>query len=1543
MAVRGLQEPRDSAHNDLRIVQSVSQTLPMLKEATPSAIQAWLRIVRNNLANGIRSNLKGFIDNSMRALTDRHFAKKYAAENRAYQPDSWWQFPIGVLEAEMPALFATAETIDPWERVQRDCEALRLEINPHDQNREFQYYQSIRASLAVCGFLLSEDRDDDDTMNLSDVRVIDPERRKALQVIMISNLRKGTCPQQPHLVVLLHSLIAESYKGKGTFAQFWAHVESALTQCHTYWIHTRRIERALRGSIVTSKGSLGDISKEKSSRDESSKLTNKKPRLDARDKTVCEGCGRSHQGNRLTCHAGPSGRYPHPDFNTQGRWSDSAVGKAYSALSESCILNDKKLSPDKSHLVMHRPARPFKKPKAIVSVMSANPTATPSIQMCFWRDGEDSMLFPVLLDSGAGQANYIRQDVVDQLTAGGLIVGRFPEENRACSCFLECKSFSEVILARCKVLAADKEFKLNVVRFVVADTLSHPVIVGLPTLLAFNLLAAIPTSVKDSSSYEDSVTQHTDTVSVSTLSCLIQESVDRLVGFGEGSGQGNSSDQWVSSVSGRDPDLIRHCSSFLTPEEDAQGFDTADDNIMDVTLRQGINFDPAAVVNEHLVHIEGEASLQLALRELVNEYADCFRSTVSREPAKVPPMPIEVDEAKWQSLRVNKFHARQQSPDRNREISRQVEILLDLNVIRPSNASCYSQVHMTPKTDGSWRFCVDYRALNECSTSLGGQIPVIEDMLRDIGVKRPCYFAVMDLTSGFHQAPIEERCMKYTAFITYQGVYEWTRVGMGLKGSPSYFQRIMAQHVLKGLLHQGFEIYQDDCLIYANSPDELVANLRVLLSRFREIGITANPKKCKLGLSQIEFVGRVISETGIAHVPSRLSQVLETPLPSTVTELRSFLGLANYFRDHVKNFTFYDHDLRAMIGQKPKKAILHWTDRLVEQFNEFKRVINLCPKLYFVNSTLPVVLCTDASDYGIGAYLHQLDGDEELPIAFMSRALSAVEQRWSTIEKEAFAIVAALRKFRYVIRDVRFLLRTDHKNLVYLNEPLSSKVMRWKLEVQEFDFNVEHIAGHANVVADAFSRFVPREGSQTHEIAGLYSWLDSVQLHTAPEFQGPNRSSFDIPADKEALIKEYHNSSVGHFGTNYTVKVLQDNGHTWDSMHAHVTKFIRQCLCCQKMRVLKQVASTTPYTSHGTAPGERLCMDTLNIKSHKTEGDKYVLVIIDCFTRWVELFPLETLSASEAASKLLQHFGRFGQPFQIQTDNGSQFANAILKELTTHLGVQHVKITPYSHEENGMVERANKEVLRHLRAYCFDNSINESWPAALPYVQRILNMKRSEITGAAPAEMLLGVQARLQRGIFPPTSLKSSRVSISGWMKQQLDIQDAVIRRAQILQAQNEHQFRGLSRSLNQCVFKLDEYVLVDFETQDKLALHRRGPMKIVHGANDTFKVLDLITEQIYSVHVSRLHKFDYDPRYVDPEELALKEKKEFIIEEILDHSAENPKDKYSFYFLIRWKGYSEDYDSWEPYSGLKHTVQLEAYIKKHRIPGFIKRKTVST
>lgn len=333
------------------------------------------------------------------------------------------------------------------------------------------------------------------------------------------------------------------------------------------------------------------------------------------------------------------------------------------------------------------------------------------------------------------------------------------------------------------------------------------------------------------------------------------------------------------------------------------------------------------------ITIEGPLHTQIKIRELCKQYEDIFSEHVRSEPASVPPMEIKVNLEEWKVPR-NRGPPRLQTNTKMAEIEKQIKKYLELGVIKPIDASEYSNIHMVPKpTPGEWRFCLDFVQLNRCTEgSDGWPIPNIPAMLTRIGNRKSTVFGVMDMTAGYHQAPISAASQLFTAFICCMGIFCWLRVPMGLKNAASYFQRVMATVVLASILYIACELYIDDIFVFGKDDDEFVRNLESVFKRLRLHKVTLNPKKCRFGLPSVEYVGHIITADGVSFSKEKREKVLNFPLPKTQKDLQAFLGLINYFRDHAPQMTELERPLRDLMDTSKRNFNLVWNAHAERSF-----------------------------------------------------------------------------------------------------------------------------------------------------------------------------------------------------------------------------------------------------------------------------------------------------------------------------------------------------------------------------------------------------------------------------------------------------------------------------------------------------------------------------------------------------------------------------------------------------------------------------------
>lgn len=405
------------------------------------------------------------------------------------------------------------------------------------------------------------------------------------------------------------------------------------------------------------------------------------------------------------------------------------------------------------------------------------------------------------------------------------------------------------------------------------------------------------------------------------------------------------------------------------------------------------------------------------------------------------------------------------------EVQSQIRDLLQQGIIRQSNSPWSSPIWVVPKkTDASglkkWRLVVDYRKLNEKTIDDKYPIPNITEVLDKLG--RCNYFTTLDLASGFHQIEVHPRDISKTAFTVEHGKYEFLKMPFGLKNAPSTFQRVM-DNVLRNLLGKVCLVYMDDIIVYSTSLQEHLVNLRKVFDALQTYNLKIQMDKSEFLCKEVAFLGHVVTPEGVKPNPDKVMAIKNWPIPKTETELRGFLGTLGYYRRFIKDFAKIVKPLTKPLRKGEK--VVH-SEEFVETFNKCKIILTSSHVLQYPDFTKPFILTTDASNFAIGAVLSQGPIGQDRPVAFASRTLTKTEERYSVIEKEFLAITWGCKYFRPYLYGKRFTLFTDHKPLTYmfsLKDP-NDKMLRWRLRLQEFDYDVKHRAGKQNIVADGLSR-----------------------------------------------------------------------------------------------------------------------------------------------------------------------------------------------------------------------------------------------------------------------------------------------------------------------------------------------------------------------------------------------------------------------------------------------------------------------------------------
>ena len=411
------------------------------------------------------------------------------------------------------------------------------------------------------------------------------------------------------------------------------------------------------------------------------------------------------------------------------------------------------------------------------------------------------------------------------------------------------------------------------------------------------------------------------------------------------------------------------------------------------------------------------------------------------------------------------------------KVDKLVQEMLSQGVIEQSRSPWASPVVLVSKKDGGLRFCIDYRQLNRITKLDEFPLPRIDDTLDLLaGCK---FFTTLDLAAGYWQVAMNPSDQEKTAFTTYSGLYEFKKMPFGLVNAPATFQRLM-EVVLSGLAREGCLVYLDDVLVMGKTMKEHNENLQKVFNRLRAAGLRLKPKKCCFAQLEVDYLGHVVSSDGIRTDPKKTRAVSEFPVPTNVREVRSFVGLASYYRKFIPNFSKVAGPLHALTR---KDVAFLWTAECQLAFDNLKRLLTTTPLLVYPKFDRPFMVETDASGNGLGAVLAQRQDDCSVkPVAYASRSLQQHEQNYGITELEGLAVVWAVKHFRHYLYGHTCEVYTDHEALkALLNTPRpSGKLARWGMALQELDLKIFYRPGKGNSNADALSRSpLPETGTET--------------------------------------------------------------------------------------------------------------------------------------------------------------------------------------------------------------------------------------------------------------------------------------------------------------------------------------------------------------------------------------------------------------------------------------------------------------------------------
>uniref|UniRef100_A0A3B1JJM2 Gypsy retrotransposon integrase-like protein 1 n=1 Tax=Astyanax mexicanus TaxID=7994 RepID=A0A3B1JJM2_ASTMX len=729
------------------------------------------------------------------------------------------------------------------------------------------------------------------------------------------------------------------------------------------------------------------------------------------------------------------------------------------------------------------------------------------------------------------------------------------------------------------------------------------------------------------------------------------------------------------------------------------------------------------------------------------------------------------------------------SIEKQQLIKEAIEDMQRRGIVRPSTSPWASPVVLVPKKEGGVRFCVDYRRMNSKTHLDAYPMPQVQEILESL--HGAAIFSTLDLKSGYWQVGLEPDSIPKTAFITCQGLYEFTVLPFGIKNAAATFQRLM-DSVLVNLKGKSCFVYINDIVVYSSTIEQHLGHLEEVFRCLHQAGLTLNLRKCNLLQRSLIFLGHVISGEGICTEPGKVEAIQAFPEPRSIKELQRFLGMAGWYHRFITHFSERAAILNAL---KKKNAPWIWTQECQKAFEDIKQALITAPVLTPPNFSEPFQIQTDASDQGLGAVLSQGTDGLEHVVAYASRLLQGAERNYSTAEKECLAVVWAVEKWRVYLEGRHFTVITDHSALSWVfNHPKpTSRLTRWAIRLQTFDFSVQYRKGKCNIVPDTLSRIPDRmtEGVMAPcQVTGSSDGLpvDWAEIARAQEVDGTLQPQRDetgnqetrkdrihfvtkndilfravpnqqlghtlqvvVPVQhREAFLQYAHDNPLsGHLGQMKTLLRLLNIAY-WPSIRRDVWTYCKSCEICQKYKPRISKLSGRLQSTPVVEPGYMLGVDLMGPLPKSPRQNEHLLVIVDYCSKWVEMFPLREAKTSQIVQILIKDiFTRWGTPAYLVSDRGAQFTSRLLHATCRQWGVVQ-KLTTAYHPQTNLTERVNRTLKTMIASYVKDK--HRLWDQWIPEFRFAINSAWQESTGFTPAEVALGrkLKGPLERLLSQP-------------------------------------------------------------------------------------------------------------------------------------------------------------------------------------------------
>ncbi|XP_025999364.1 uncharacterized protein K02A2.6-like [Astatotilapia calliptera] len=720
-----------------------------------------------------------------------------------------------------------------------------------------------------------------------------------------------------------------------------------------------------------------------------------------------------------------------------------------------------------------------------------------------------------------------------------------------------------------------------------------------------------------------------------------------------------------------------------------------------------------------------------------------------------------------------------------KKVEQELERLLEEKIIQPVKFSEWA-APIVPilKPDSSARICGDYKlTVNKVSPVEQYPIPRMEDMIA--GLAGGEKYTKLDMSHAYQQVVLDEESRKYVTVNTHKGLFTYTRLPFGVSSSPAIFQRTM-ESVLQGLTNVA--VYLDDIILTGKNDKEHLQTLEGVLQRLEEAGLRLKRSKCQFMEKEVTFLGHRVDKTGLHPVPAKVKAVQEAPPPKSVTELKAYLGLLNFYNKFLPNLSTLLAPLHKLLRKGEPWC---WGPAQEKVFGKSKELLQSSSVLVHYDEQKDLILSCDASPYGVGAVLaHRMPDGQEKPIGFASRTLNAAEKNYSQLDKEGLAVIFGVQYFHKYLYGRKFMIITDHKPLISLFHELkavpqmaSQRIMRWAVLLRAYEYVIKYREGKNNSNADGLSRLplpenLPKEvaaedqvlmvdqdqeGVMTSEQLQRWTTKDPIlsrvreyAMRGWPTTQHPNFQPYRqrqqelsvqdgcvlwgarvvIPErGRRPLLEQLHQSHPGMS----RMKGLARSYMWWPHMENDIEDKVRSCSTCQEHRHRPQEAPLHPW-EWPEKPWRRIHIDYAG-----PFLGKMFLVIVDAHSKWLDVYPVPSATAAATIDCLRNCFSTHGLPEMVVSDNAQCFVSAQTKEFMAKNGITHVTSAPYHPASNGLAERAVQTFKELMKKSTGDTLATKLNRALFSY-----RITPQSTTGKSPAELMMGRKLRCTLDLIHP-------------------------------------------------------------------------------------------------------------------------------------------------------------------------------------------------